>query len=134
MSSTDKVLPKSSIATAHSGAVSFGSKARPSHFPDGTRVLGTHREEGIDDYLGVKVELPARALSGFLASTPVAKESFRPGNGGLLGPDQDGVWDPNKQPNLRAGQALLPGARALNIGYDDSRAGVAVVFVVNHGT
>jgi hypothetical protein len=103
-------------------------------FPEGARLIGTHREDGMDDYLGVKVEMPAEALAGFLASCPIPKERYASGNGGLLGPDQDGFGDPNKQPKLRTGQAQLPGARALNIGFDDSRPDVALVYVVNHGT
>jgi len=35
---------------------------------------------------------------------------------------------------LRTAQALLPKGRALNVGYDDSRGTVVVVYVVNHGT
>ena len=31
-------------------------------------------------------------------------------------------------------EASLPSGRVLNIGYDDSRGNVCVVFVVNHGT
>jgi hypothetical protein len=102
-------------------------------FPAGSRVIGTHREDGMDDYLGIKVEMPAKALADFLAGCPIPKERYAAGNGGLLGPD-DGFWDPNKQPKLRTGQAQLPGARALNIGYDDSRSDLAIVYVVNHGT
>ena len=102
-------------------------------FPGQARLIGTHRESGMDDYLGVKVEMPAAALAGFLESCPVPKDRFADGEGGLLGSDT-GFWDPNAQPKLRTGQTQLPGARALNIGYDDSRADVAVVFVVNHGT
>ena len=103
-------------------------------FPAGTKLIGYHREDGMDDYLGIKVEMPRAALKGFLASTPVAEERYTDGEGGLLGPDGRGYWDPHRQPKLRTGQAQLPGARALNIGYDDSRPDVAVVFVVTHGT
>jgi hypothetical protein len=103
------------------------------HFPNGSRLIGSHREDGMDDYLGAKVEMPRTALTAFLESCPIPKDRYADGEGGLLGSDS-GFWDPNKQPKLRTGQAQLPGARALNIGYDDSRPDVAVVFVVNHGT
>jgi hypothetical protein len=108
-------------------------KALGVRFPDGSRLVGSHREDGMDDYLGAKVEMPRSALAGFLESCPIPNERYADGEGGLLGSDNK-FWDPNKQPKLRTGQAQLPGARALNIGYDDSRTDVAVVFVVNHGT
>ncbi len=84
----------------------------------------------MDGYLGIKVETPRAALAGFLASTPIPEERYADGEGGLLGPDGRGYWDPHRQPKLGTGQAQLPGARALNIGCDDSRPGIALVFVV----
>jgi hypothetical protein len=102
-------------------------------FPASATLIGVHRESGIDDLVAVKVEIPAADWPGFLARTPIDPSLFRPGERGLLGPD-DGFWDPHKAVNLRTAQASLPNARALNIGYDDSRGGVFVVYVVNHGT
>lgn len=80
-------------------------------FPAGTKLIGYHREHGMDDYLGLKVEMPRAALQGFLASTPIAEEQYAYGEGGLLGADGRGYWDPHRQPKLRTGQARLPGAR-----------------------
>jgi len=102
-------------------------------FPAGTKLIGVYRERGIDDLVQAKVEIPAADWSGFLASTPIDPSLFEPGEGGLLGPDS-GFWDPHKAKNLRTAQAILPNVRALNIGYDDSRGSVYVVYVVNHGT
>ena len=102
-------------------------------FPAGTRLVGVKRESGMDDLVAFKVELPSKALTAFLKSTPVKEEDFAGGERGLLGPD-DGWWDPGRAPRLRTGQAMLPGARALNIGVDDSRPKVAVLYIVNHGT
>jgi hypothetical protein len=70
---------------------------------------------------------------GFLSHTPIDASLFRPGERGLLGPD-NGFWDPHKAQNLRTAEATLPNARVLNIGYDDSRGSIVVVFIVNHGT
>jgi hypothetical protein len=102
-------------------------------FPASATLIGVHRENGIDDLVAVKVEIPAADWPALLARTPIDPSLFRPGERGLLGPD-DGFWDPHKAAHLRTAQASLPNARALNIGYDDSRAGVFVVYVVNHGT
>jgi hypothetical protein len=102
-------------------------------FPAGSKLVGVHRERGIDDLVAVKVEMPASEWPGFVAQTPIDPALFRPGERGLLGPD-DGSWDPHKARNLRTAQAALPGARVLNLGYDDSRGSVLAVFVVNHGT
>jgi hypothetical protein len=102
-------------------------------FPAGAKLLGVHRERGADDLVAVKVEMSAADWPSFLARTPIDPTLFRPGERGLLGPN-DGFWDPHKAKNLRTAEAPLPNGRVLNIGYDDSRGGYFVVFVVNHGT
>ena len=102
-------------------------------FPAGAKLLGVHRERGADDLVAVKVEMSAADWPSFLARTPIDPTLFRPGERGLLGPD-DGFWDPHKAKNLRTAEAPLPNGRVLNIGYDDSRGSYFGVFVVNHGT
>ena len=102
-------------------------------FPAGAKLIGVHREKGIDDWVAVKAEISAVDWPGFLAGTPIDPSLFSPGERGMLGPDE-GFWDPHKAKNLRTAQAGLPNARVLNIGYDDSRGSVFVVYVVNHGT
>lgn len=102
-------------------------------FPPAARLVGVHRERGLDDLVAVKVEMAASEWPAFLAGTPVDPKSFRAGERGLLGPDE-GFWDPHKARNLRTAEVSLPDARALNIGFDDSRPGIVVVYVVNHGT
>jgi hypothetical protein len=102
-------------------------------FPAGTRLLGVHREKGMDDLVAVKVEMDARDWPGFLARSQLGAAMFRPGERGLLGPD-DGFWDPHRAIHLRTAQVALPGARVLNVGYDDSLGSVVAVFIVNHGT
>jgi hypothetical protein len=102
-------------------------------FPSSATLIGVHRENGMDDLIAVKVELPAADWPGFIARTPIDPSLFRPGERGLLGPD-DGFWDPHKAGNLRTAGTSLPNARALNIGYDDSRGSVFVLYVVDHGT
>jgi len=68
-----------------------------------------------------------------IAQTQIDPASFAPGTAGLLGSDKD-FWDPHQAPALRTGQAKRPDARALNLGIDDSRPAVAVVYLVEHGT
>jgi hypothetical protein len=102
-------------------------------FPPETRVVGVTRERGIDDLVEMKVEMTPSALVGFLARSPIRPEDFHTGEQGLFGSDHD-WWDPNQAARLRAGQANLPNARFLNIGYDDAHAGTVIVYIVNHGT
>jgi hypothetical protein len=101
-------------------------------FPASARLIGVHRARGADDLIAVKVEMPASAWPAFLASTPIDPTLFRPGERGLLGPDE-GFWDPHRAKNLRTAETSLPSSRVLNLGYDDSRGEVVVVYVVNHG-
>ena len=100
-------------------------------FPSSARLIGVHRERGMDDLVAVKVEMDAADWPGFLGRTPVDATLIRPGERGLLGPDE-GFWDPHQAKNLHTVEATLPNQRVLNIGYDDSRKGVVVVYVVNH--
>ena len=102
-------------------------------FPAGSRLVGVHRERGADDLIAVKVEMPAAAWPGFVATTPIDPTLFRPGERGLLGPD-DGFWDPHESKSLRTAETPLPHARVLNLGYDDRRGNVISVYIVNHGT
>jgi hypothetical protein len=102
-------------------------------FPAAARLIVVHRERGADDLVAVKIELPAAEWPGFLSRAPVDPSLFRPGERGLLGPDE-GFWDPHQARNLRTVEAALPNGRVLNLGYDDSRGSVFAVYVVNHGT
>lgn len=120
--------------TAHGrDTLEAAAKAVGLELPAGAQVVGIHRENGMDDLVAVKLEVPAADWAAFLARTPVDPRLFRPGERGLLGPD-DGFWDPHQARSLRTAEASLPGARVLNLGYDDSRPGVIVVYLVNHGT
>jgi hypothetical protein len=102
-------------------------------FPAGARLVGSAREDGIDDLLRFKVEVRPADLAAFLSTSPVPSDALESGEGGLLGPDQ-GFWDPSRAKRLRTGQKILPGQRALNIGIDDGRTDVVFIYVVNHGT
>ena len=102
-------------------------------FPAGTKLIGVDREEGMDDLVGAKVEMKRADWPAFIASTPIKPGAFRPGNRGLLGTDR-GFWNPGAYAGLRTAQAQLAGARALNVGYDESDQEIIAVFVVNHGT
>jgi hypothetical protein len=102
-------------------------------FPPSTRLIGVHRWQGMDDIVHIKLELAPEDLDALIAQTQIDPAAFTPGTAGLLGPDQD-FWDPHRAPKLRTAQAQRPDARALNLGIDDSRPAVAVVYLVEHGT
>lgn len=86
----------------------------------------------MDDYLRFKVEIDSRDLAAFLGSLPIPPEAFRPGTRGYLGSDE-GYWDPQRAPRLRAGQKMLSDHRVLNVGVSDT-GNVAALYIVNHGT
>lgn len=102
-------------------------------FPPGARLVGSARENGIDDLLRFKVEVAPAELPAFLSTSPVPAEALEPGEGGLLGPDQ-GFWDPSQAKRLRTGQKIMPRQRAVNIGIDEGRTDKVIIYVVNHGT
>ena len=102
-------------------------------FPPSTQLLGVKRYNGMDDAVLLELELAAAEFPAFMAQTRIDPEVIRPGARGLLGPD-DGFWDPHRHPSLRTGQASRPDARVLNVGFDDSRGDVVVVYVMEHGT
>jgi hypothetical protein len=102
-------------------------------FPGSSRLIGVKRAKGIDDIVQVKLELAAQDLASLVDQTQIDPGLFFPGTAGLLGSDR-GFWDPNAATALRTGQAKRPGGRALNLGVDDSRPDVAVVYIVEHGT
>jgi hypothetical protein len=101
-------------------------------FPASAKLIGVHRERGVDDLIAVKVEMPAAEWPKFLASTPIDPALFSPGERGLLGPDQ-GFWTPHQASGLRTAEATTAQGRVLNLGYDDSHGQVVTVYVVNHG-
>ena len=101
-------------------------------FPVSSRLLGVARESGIDDMVMFKVELPRRDLESFLAKCPVPADAFEQGSAGFLGVD-DGFWDPSKATHLRTGQ-IIRNTRATDVGIDDGRPDVAILYIVNHGT
>lgn len=101
-------------------------------FPPSSRLLGVSRERGIDDLVMFKIELPRRDLASFLATCPVPADAFEEGSAGFLGPDE-GFWDPSKALHLRTGQ-IVRHSRATNVGVDDGRPDVAILYIVDHGT
>jgi hypothetical protein len=101
-------------------------------FPSGARLLGVHREKGIDDLIRFKVEIPRNHWSAFERELPVKPDEMRPG-AGRLGPDQ-GWWDPRAAVGLRSGQARRENARAINIGVTHTDRNTTLLYVVEHGT
>jgi hypothetical protein len=103
-------------------------------FPPSTRLIGVQRDQGgMDSAVFLKVEMAAAEFPAFLASTPLDASAMRNGTRGFLGSDQ-GFWDPHRASRIRTGQAILAGNRALNVGVDDSKPHVAVVYIVHHDT
>jgi hypothetical protein len=103
-------------------------------FPPSARLLGVLRSPGgMDDAVRVKLEVDPSELPMLLGQTHIEAEAFAQGTGGLLGPDKD-FWDPHQAASVRTGQAKRAGGRVLNVGIDDSRAGSAVIYLVEHGT
>jgi hypothetical protein len=103
-------------------------------FPPSARVVGVHRSPGgMDDAVRIKLEMAKDDLAPFLAQTQVDLQSFRPGTRGMLGADRD-FWDPHRAKGLRTAQLQRAGARALNVGVDDSGERSAVLYIVEHGT
>jgi hypothetical protein len=109
----------------------FLSKELGVPIPADAKVLGVHRESGMDDLTCAKFLITRQAFVHVAAILPVRPEAFRPGVG-RLGSDFD-FWNPHATPGLRWAQAPLPDARSLTIGIADSTDGV-ILFLVNHGT
>jgi hypothetical protein len=102
-------------------------------FPPSTRVRTWHTERGIDEYLEIKFEMAAGDWPEFLSSSPLRSETLDEMHRTEVGADHD-AWDPNKPAHLRAGQVGLPEGKVLNLGFDDSRHDVVVVYLVYFGT
>jgi hypothetical protein len=102
-------------------------------FPPSTRLIGVLRSNGMDDAVRVKLEIAPTEFPSFLEQTQIDRASLRPGTRGMLGPDRD-FWDPHQSKALRTGQVSRPNARALNLGFDDSRDGAVVAYLMEHGT
>lgn len=102
--------------------------------PSTARVIGVHRERGMDDAVLVKLEVSVADWQTLRAAEPLKGADFAPANRGYL-PADDGWWDPSKSANLPAAQIEMPRGRVLNIGADeDAKPGAVVVFAMNHGT
>ncbi len=87
----------------------------------------------MDDAVFVKLEIPKAEFETFWATTHIDRASMRPARPGILGPD-DGFWDPDKASALSIGKVWRADARGLQIGLDESRPDVTVVFILEHGT
>ena len=56
-------------------------------FPASARLIGVHREAGMDDAVMLKVEIAAGDFPAFVKTCPVPPEAFAPRTRGLMGPD-----------------------------------------------
>ena len=124
--SCEKPAPSATIASLNDEL--------PVHIPEGAKLLGVHRENGMDDLIEVKLELSAADLPAFLASSPLAKQPLESwGHHGIFGPDHT-FWDPGSVPTLRSAEAAYAGARAFRIGLDERVPEMVVVYMIDHGT
>ncbi|HVY36376.1 MAG TPA: hypothetical protein VHM31_00520 [Polyangia bacterium] len=121
---SEEAPPPTLSALAHEVGLSF---------PASARLIWAGRESGIDDMVSFKVEIAPADLPAFLSSSPVPADAFAPGEGGLLGSDL-GPWNPSQAVRLRTGQIVRPNHSALNIGIDDGKPNVVVLYVVSHST
>lgn len=88
----------------------------------------------MDDLIQVKLEMPAVDLSAFLASSPLATQPLESWErDGIGGPNHD-FWDPRSVPGLRSARTSYPGARSFQLGIDERKPGLVVVYLVDHGT
>jgi len=100
--------------------------------PPTTRVLGVDRQEGRDDMVRAKLEVPKTDFEEAGNRWPIDLEKLRPGVG-RLGVDR-GFWNPSQYQELRSASAIVEGARGLHVGVASSGEGPVIVFVINHGT
>jgi hypothetical protein len=101
------------------------------HLPTGTRVVGATSSDEGDGLIRAKLEMPSTLVPGFLTEANV--HNLEEAGPDLLGPDE-GFWDPHRAGSLRSGEAQLPNARFLLVALDQSRADMAIIYVIAHGT
>ena len=99
--------------------------------PETTQLIMYEHELGIDDMQRAKLRMSTPDFEKIAARLPVTPDAMSPG-AGYLGSD-DGGWDPNATPGMIAGQAALPGARYINIGFA-TLGEFVTMFVMEHGT
>jgi hypothetical protein len=100
-------------------------------FPEGSRLTGVHRDQGIDSIVEAKVEFPQPRLHEFLSASPMKPSAFRQ-RGDLFGPE-NAFWDPSRTSSLRSAQAMV-GSKVVNLGFYEPLDGKVTVLVVVHGT
>jgi len=122
----DEPAPPASIASLNAEL--------PVRIPEGARIVGVHRENGMDDLIELKLEMSAADLPAFLASSPLGQHPLESwGRHGNFGPDHT-FWDPGSVPTMRSAETTYAGARGFRIGIDERKPGVVVVYLVDHGT
>ncbi|MES1164159.1 MAG: hypothetical protein ABUR63_00260, partial [Verrucomicrobiota bacterium] len=72
-------------------------------------------------------------LPAFLSASPVPADAFAPGYFVLL-VSYLGLFNPSQAVRLIPFQVVLAQQRALNIGIDDGKPDVVVLYIVSHGT
>ena len=113
-------------------AVAVLSKELGMSLPASIRVLGVERQEGMDDIVRAKLEMPRAVFEANAKSLPLEPSKLRPGVG-RLGTDR-GFWNPGHYQDIRSGSAMREGARAFHLGIASRPDDTVVVFIVSHGT
>ncbi len=100
--------------------------------PESTRVIGVEHQQGKDDMIRAKLEMPRADLEAIGSALPIDPSKLRPGVG-RLGIDRN-FWNPSEYQDLRSGSVVLEGARGFHLGVAYLADGTAVVFIMSHGT
>jgi hypothetical protein len=101
-------------------------------FPPETRLVGVRREHGIDDFVALKLRVPAAALPSFVSDLPFGEDDFRPGDQAVFG-ETRGFWDPAEARFERYVEGRVA-SRALQIGIATAENGWVAVYIVCFGT
>ena len=99
-------------------------------FPPGTKFFFYLRESGgPDDAIFLKVELPAAAMPGFLASPTFTGSEWSQDSRSVSDVADWSAWRPSKAVKFRSGQVSLPNAEYLNVLIDDDRQDAEVIYL-----
>jgi hypothetical protein len=102
-------------------------------FPPSARLVGVHRESGMDDLVQFKLQLKAEELPALLNAAQVDLSMMSADNVAYFGLDK-GFWDPNHARGFRGVQVRREKSfRTLNIGVSEAQDGFADVYVMEHG-
>lgn len=102
-------------------------------FPPKTHPLGIRKLIGLDDAVFLKIEFSQDEWLQFLKTSPIQASDLSDAKRFFLGEDQ-GWWDPSQPTKLPTAQALLPEGKILNLGVDQSKSDLVIVYLMWHST